>query len=162
MKILKTNDFVLERIQVKPITNAELEQISKKVKRIMNSMKLSPDMVKLITDKLTSGYPLKKQKYIKPAKVSEEISKFGACYDSRDLHIKNIDDFVAVANKYGMYWLNWNIEVSKIFGSGTRKENRQVLLTIDKTNNDIYVLHGKDAKWTLEDRIPGELYMNKL
>jgi len=60
-----------------------------------------------------------------------------------------------------MYWLVWNIEVSKIFGSGTRKESRQVLLTIDETTNDAYVLRGKDAKWTLEDRIPGELYMEK-
>lgn len=160
MKILDVNQFVSERMQIKPVTNAELAKIEKQTKRMKTI--LAPNMIKLIEKRLTAGYPLKKQKYIKPAKVSEEISKFGDCYDARDLHVKNIDDFVTVANRYGMYWLVWNIEVSRIFGTGTYKESRQVLLTIDETTNDIYVLRGKDAKWTLEDRIPGKLYMEKL
>ena len=164
MKILKTTDFVSERIKVQPITNAELKRASKKVKRMMNSTKLSPDMVKLITDNMTDGYPLKTQKYINPVNIDEEIEKFGDHYDTRELQYNNIGSFIDIAKKHGMYLLNWNKKVPNLFGSGKHSEYHQALLTIDKdkTSNNIYVLHSKHAKWTLEDRIPGELYMEKL
>jgi len=66
MKILDINQFVSERMQIKPVTNAELAKIEKQIKRMKKT--LDPNTIKCIERRLTSGYPLKKTKIHKTRK----------------------------------------------------------------------------------------------
>ena len=96
MKILKTTGFVSERIQVQPITNAELEKVQKEIEDIKNPFGLTKDDLKGALENVPMGIVVRMMEEMKLQKYETDVSR---------LQLSPIAGFIWIATEAGdAFW----------------------------------------------------------
>ena len=138
MKILKTDDFVSERIQLQPITNAQLDKTAEKIK---NNIVLDEGVKRLIFD-FDEKYVFE-ERDIDKQDFDKELEKFCHEFDNISKR-KGRERFIEQVHKNNMM-----VYVKCYEPKFPESTTREALVTISnnpRLKNNIHVLYGVEGR----------------